>query len=61
MPFTYSKNTERNRHRDRKNIYYDFMRFDDSSHGLRTSNEGISQRYLKNWTDVADNICFGRT
>ena len=30
-------------------------------HGLRTSNEGINQRYLKNWADVADKICFGRT
>ena len=31
------------------------------SHGLRTPNEGINQRYLKNWADVADKICFGRT
>ena len=23
-------------------------------HGLRTPNEGINQRYLKNWADVAD-------
>ena len=30
-------------------------------HGLRTPNEGIHQRYLKNWADVADKICFGRT
>ena len=30
-------------------------------HGLRKSNEGINQRYLKNWADVADKICFGRT
>ena len=30
-------------------------------HGLRTPNEGINQRYLKNWDDVADKICFGRT
>ena len=30
-------------------------------HGLRTSNEGINQKYLKNWADVADKICFGRT
>ena len=28
-------------------------------HGLRTPNEGINQRYLKNWADVADKICFG--
>ena len=30
-------------------------------HGLRTPNEGINQRYLKNWADVADKMCFGRT
>ena len=31
-------------------------------HGLRTPNEGINQRYnLKNWADVTDKICFGRT
>ena len=29
--------------------------------GLRTPNEGINQRYLKNLADVADKICFGRT
>ena len=30
-------------------------------HGLQTPNEGISQRYLKNWADVVDKVCFGRT
>ena len=30
-------------------------------HGLLTPNEGINQRYLKNWADVADEICFDRT
>ena len=30
-------------------------------HGLRTPNEDINQRYLKNWTGVADKISFGRT
>ena len=30
-------------------------------HGLRTPNEGINQRNLKNWADVGDKICFGRT
>ena len=30
-------------------------------HGLRTPNEGINQRYLKNWADVADKIRFGLT
>ena len=24
-------------------------------------NEGINQRYLKNWVDVPDKICFGHT
>ena len=33
----------------------------DTNHGLRTPNEGINQRYLKNWADVADKICFGLT
>ena len=32
-----------------------------SIHGLRTPNEDINQRYLKNWAEVADKICFGRT
>ena len=31
------------------------------THGLRTPNEGINQRNLKTWEDVADKICFGRT
>ena len=30
-------------------------------HEQRTPNEGINQRYLKNWADVADKICFGCT
>ena len=30
-------------------------------HELRTPNEGMNQRYLKNGADVADKICFGRT
>ena len=29
--------------------------------GLWTPNEGIHQRYLKNWPNVADKICFGLT
>ena len=28
------------------------------NHGLRTPNEGINQRNLKFWADVADKICF---
>ena len=30
-------------------------------HGRRTPNEGINQRYLKNWADVADKICCRHT
>ena len=30
-------------------------------HRLWTPNEGIDQRNLKIWADVADKICFGRT
>ena len=30
-------------------------------HGLWTPNEGINQRYLKNWADMADKIYFGYT
>ena len=29
-------------------------------HGLQTPNEGINQRNLKFWADVADKIGFGR-
>ena len=32
-----------------------------ANQGLRTHNEGINQRNLKFWADVADKICFGRT
>ena len=32
----------------------------DFKHGLQTPNESIDKRYLKNWADVADKICFGR-
>ena len=31
------------------------------NHGLRTPNEGINQRNLKNWADVADKICCRHT
>ena len=31
------------------------------NHGLQTLNEGINQKNLKNWANVADKICFGRT
>ena len=34
---------------------------DDPPNGLRTPNEGINQRYLKNWDDVADKICCRHT
>ena len=30
-------------------------------HGLRTPNEGINQRNLKIWANVADKICLGHT
>ena len=30
---------------------------DSTVHGLRTPNEGIDQRNLKIWADVADKIC----
>jgi hypothetical protein len=30
-------------------------------HGLRTPNEVINQRYLKNWANVADKICCRHT
>ena len=30
-------------------------------HGLRAPSEGINQRNLKIWADVADKICFGHT
>ena len=30
-------------------------------HRLRTPNEGVNQRNLKFWADVADKICFGHT
>ena len=33
----------------------------DYGHGLLTPNEGINQRNLKIWADVADKICFVRT
>ena len=36
------------------------LRFDICNRKLRTPNEGIDQRYLKIWADVANKICFGR-
>ena len=42
------------------NIFHDLMTL-YVIHGLRTPNKGLNQRYLKNWADVADKICFGRT
>ena len=38
-----------------------FQFFISSYHGLRTPNEGINQRYLKKWADVADKICCRHT
>ena len=37
---------------------FDFYAF---THGLRTPNEGINQRNMKIWVDVADKICFCHT
>ena len=34
----------------------DFEQWHSTVNGLRTSNEGMNQRYLKNWADMADNI-----
>ena len=42
-------------------IHFIRLNFDAQGHGLRTPNEGIKQRNLKFWADVADKICFGRT
>ena len=42
-------------------VFVEIMESYGLEHGLRTPNEGINQRYLKNWADVADKICFGRT
>ena len=39
----------------------EIMKYDAPQHGLRTPNEGINQRYLKNWADVADKICCRHT
>ena len=36
-------------------------KFDGHEHGLRTPNEGINQKNLKIWADVADKTCFGCT
>ena len=49
-----------------KKIYLDTLRKKNlflvaPCHGLRTANEGINQRYLKKWADVADKICLGPT
>ena len=38
-----------------------WINVDNRDHRLRTLNEGINQRNLKIWADVADKICFGRT
>ena len=39
---------------------FKFYNWRHLSHGLRTPNEGISQRNLKILADVADKICFSR-
>ena len=47
----------------KKSFFQLFLRvsYKDSTHGLRTPNEDINQRYLKNWADVADKICCRHT
>ena len=42
-------------------VAYMFLGYSYLDHGLLTPNEGINQRYLKKWADMADKICFGRT
>ena len=42
-------------------VAYMFLGYSYLDHGLLTPNEGINQRYLKKWANVADKICFGRT
>ena len=45
--------------KQRKKSCVMFYRFRD--HGLRTPDEGINQKNLKFWVDVADEMCFGST
>ena len=42
--------------RDKRSENSEFLRNIIYSHGLWTPNEGINQKYLKNWADVADKI-----
>ena len=42
-------------------VNYQSVLINYKDHGLRTPNEGINQKYLKNLADVADKTCFGRT
>jgi hypothetical protein len=46
-----------------KVLFLFFWANDDtgSFFGLRTPNEGIIQRNMKIWANVADKICFGHT
>ena len=53
----YYKNSQR---RNPSNFSVCLLEVDDFIHGLRTPNEGINQRNLIIWADVADKICFGR-
>ena len=42
--------------------HYSMQRVQDGAeHGLRTPNEGINQRNLKFWTELADKKCLGCT
>ena len=44
----------------KKYFFFLFGCHNDPTHGLRTPKEGINQKNLKNWADVADKIRFGR-
>ena len=56
---------QRQKQKQKLQVFYSIQNFsvtiDVMNHGLRTPNEGINQRNLKIWADVADKICFGRT
>ena len=49
---------ERNAQKKSMNASNNYL-CNDPQHGLRTPNEGINQRNLKIWADVADKICLG--
>ena len=54
------KKTRQTYHQFKVSLNYQVYVY-DLNHGLRTPNEGINQRNLKFWADVAYKICFGHT